>query len=400
MSVIIPFGNLDRAWTSTTPGGAQTTRTLPFSWTIPSGTAFRSASFKYEPGDLHSYEGTHVVARTVATVNVTTSQPLPEAEISIGPNSPYTATPLESGLNSFELDVPSLSTIYGALSGGGNIKTYSSPSSLTMTYPVDVVDGGYFVLQPIPDGIVVTGTNLPETGLVEGVTYWVEFAVEYEDGSPVEGALIDVWSENLSFNFPEGNTVGSTGRVRLEFVWNGQGSSVVMEITTSPTEAFNTPYSSVELPIDGADPTPVDETLFHVYELDRGWSFDGAYIPHYIEMNWYFGDDPIHYHSVQKIRIHGMSKGLAQLTVATNGMQTDYERDFSEPQIVDLPRSPKHISTELLPETNYTDSANRGLSIQMKFEGRNRDLTKPEPQHVLQVLAVQSSPAGTGSRSN
>lgn len=139
---------------------------------------------------------------------------------------------------------------------------------------------------------------------------------------------------------------------------------------------------------------------FHVYELDRGWSFDGAYIPHYIEMNWYFGDDPIHYHSVQKIRIHGMSKGLAQLTVATNGMQTDYERDFTEPQIVDLPRNPKHISTELIPETNYTDSANRGLSIQMKFEGRNRDLTKPEPQHVLQVLAVQSSPAGTGSRSN
>ena len=139
---------------------------------------------------------------------------------------------------------------------------------------------------------------------------------------------------------------------------------------------------------------------FHVYELDRGWSFDGAYIPHYIEMNWYFGDDPIHYHSVQKIRIHGMSKGLAQLTVATNGMQTDYERDFSEPQVVDLPRNPKHISTELIPETNYTDSANRGLSIQMKFEGRNRDLTRPEPQHVLQVLAVQSSPAGTGSRSN
>lgn len=147
-------------------------------------------------------------------------------------------------------------------------------------------------------------------------------------------------------------------------------------------------------------PPPAPARGSRVYELDKGWSFDGAYIPHYLEMNWYFGDDPIHYHSIQKIRVHGMSKGIAQLTVATNGMQTDYERDFSEPQILDLPRNPKHISTELVPETNYTDSANRGLSIQMKFEGRNRDLTRPEPQHVLQVLSVQSSPAGTGFRSN
>lgn len=146
-------------------------------------------------------------------------------------------------------------------------------------------------------------------------------------------------------------------------------------------------------------PLPPPPT-YKVYELDKGWSFDGMYIPHFLEMNWYFGEDPIHYHSIQKVRVHGMSKGRANLTLAVNGMQTDYETDYSEPQILDLPRNPKLISTDLLPETNYTDTANRGLSIQMKFEGRNRDLSLPEPQHVLQVLVVQSSPAGTGFRSN
>lgn len=147
-------------------------------------------------------------------------------------------------------------------------------------------------------------------------------------------------------------------------------------------------------------PPPSSGLGYKVYELDRGWTFDGMYIPHFLELNWYFGDDPIHYHSVQKVRVHGTSKGFSGLTLAVNGMQTDYEEDYSEPQVIDLPRSPKHISTELLPMTNYTDTANRGLSIQMKFEGRNTDPNRPEPQHVLQVLTVQSSPAGTGFRAN
>lgn len=159
---------------------------------------------------------------------------------------------------------------------------------------------------------------------------------------------------------------------------------------------FNPEYTYsvlISLPVD--TPTP-----YYVYELDKGWTFDGAYIPNFLELNWYFGDDPIHYHGIQKIRVHGLSKGRAYLTVAVNGMQTDYEPDYTEPQILDLPRNPKVISVDLAPETNYTDSASRGLSIQMKFEGRNTDIALPEPQHALQVLIVQSSPQGTGFRSN
>lgn len=145
---------------------------------------------------------------------------------------------------------------------------------------------------------------------------------------------------------------------------------------------------------------PVPPEGYLVYELDKGWTFDGAYIPHFLELNWYFGEDPIHYHTIQKIRVHGLSKGLTKLTLAMNGMQTDYEPDYTEPQILDLPRNPKLIAVDLFPETNYVDSANRGISLQMKFEGRNTDISLPEPQHALQVLVVQSSPQGTGFRSN
>lgn len=138
----------------------------------------------------------------------------------------------------------------------------------------------------------------------------------------------------------------------------------------------------------------------YVYELDRGWSFDGFYIPHFVELNWYFGENPFQYTGMQKIRIHGLSKGRALLQVRTNGMQTDYIADYSQAQYIDLPNTPAFITTDFLPITNYTDTANRGISIQMKFEGRQTDMTKPEPPHVIQVLAIQTTPPSTGKRAN
>lgn len=137
-----------------------------------------------------------------------------------------------------------------------------------------------------------------------------------------------------------------------------------------------------------------------VYELEKGWSFDGYYIPHFVELNWYFGDNPTIYHGIQKIRIHGLSKGRTYLQVRTNGMQTDYESDYSTPQYIDLPHHATFVTPDFHPVTTYADSANRGLSIQMKFEGRNTNITLPEPAHVIQVLVVQSSPVGTGSSAN
>lgn len=137
-----------------------------------------------------------------------------------------------------------------------------------------------------------------------------------------------------------------------------------------------------------------------VYELEKGWSFDGYYIPHFLELNWYFGDNPVDYHAIQKLRIHGLTKGRTYLQVSTNGMQTDYSSDYSTPQYIDLPKAPTFVTSGFQPITNYADLADRGLAIQMKFEGRNTDITKPEPAHVIQVLVVQSSPQSTGARGN
>ena len=152
---------------------------------------------------------------------------------------------------------------------------------------------------------------------------------------------------------------------------------------------------------DTPDPPPGPSgDGFHVYEIDKGWSFDGAYIPHFAELNWYFGEDPFTDKSIQKVRIHGLSKGRTFLSMAVAGMQVDYDRDFTEPQHIDLPLNAAHISTEFIPTTNYVDSSNWGVSLQLRFEGRNTDLARPEPSHVLQVLALQGSPQGNGARNN
>jgi len=132
----------------------------------------------------------------------------------------------------------------------------------------------------------------------------------------------------------------------------------------------------------------------YVYELDKGWTFDGNYIPHFVELNWYFGDNPVDYRGVQNLRIHGLTKGRCFLEVASNGMQTDYIEDYSEAQHINLPKNPTLISADYVPITNYAEPLNRGISVQYKFQGTNKDITRPEPSHVIQVLIVQSTTDG------
>lgn len=141
----------------------------------------------------------------------------------------------------------------------------------------------------------------------------------------------------------------------------------------------------------------------YVYETDKGWSFDGSYIPHFVELNWYFGESPVEMAGIQKIRIHGLTKGNVGLQVSVNGMQSDrqfYLSDYSTPALIPVPPVFMFINPNFVPTTNYTDIESRGISIQMKFEGSNIDITLPEPVHVIQALAVQSTPSGTGNRAS
>lgn len=141
-----------------------------------------------------------------------------------------------------------------------------------------------------------------------------------------------------------------------------------------------------------------------VYEMEKGWSFDGNFIPHFLELNWLFEEDPFTYKQINKIRVHGLTKGVVNLQVQLSGMQgelaTDYIQDYMDPQFIDLPFAPIYVQEDFLSVTNYIDYSSRGIALQMKFEGRNQDITKPEPSHVLQILALQGSPEGNGKRAN
>lgn len=235
------------------------------------------------------------------------------------------------------------------------------------------------------------------------VTYLVssgdtlEFNYNFVDYTPPPGqqGYLNVVRNGTEVVYSVALADSTNGSVSVSFPSGADSVAIILTISDESTN-----YIGFYLVDATLRPTPAAVEGFLVYELDKGWTFDGAYIPHFLELNWYFGEDPIHYHTIQKIRVHGLSKGLTKLTLAINGMQTDYEPDYTEPQILDLPRNPKLLSTDLFPETNYVDSANRGISLQMKFEGRNTDIALPEPQHALQVLVVQSSPPGTGFRSN
>lgn len=138
----------------------------------------------------------------------------------------------------------------------------------------------------------------------------------------------------------------------------------------------------------------------YVYEMEKGWSFDGNYIPHFLELNWYFGDAPVNYHGIQKIRIHGLSKGWAKLYVQMAGMQTEYDSDYMQDQIIDLPSDITYVIPDFDPTTSWADYSVRGISVQMRFSGRNEDITKPEPSHVIQVLVIQSTPVTSGARAS
>lgn len=157
------------------------------------------------------------------------------------------------------------------------------------------------------------------------------------------------------------------------------------------------------------DPEPTPTSTYtvtdtsYVYEFEKNWSFDGRYIPHFLEINWWFGDSPVQMTGVQKMRIHGLSKGNTKLSVAVSTITEpvlSYDKDYSEPQFIDLPGREVGSTGVFMPVTNYTDLASRGLATQFKFEGRNQGMYEVEPPHVIQVLVIQGSPAGHGASVN
>jgi hypothetical protein len=136
-----------------------------------------------------------------------------------------------------------------------------------------------------------------------------------------------------------------------------------------------------------------------VFVLENGDSFNGYYISHFFDSNWYFGQAPSTYMTLQGLRAFGLSRGLASLNVYATGPQTDFYfsgNSFSTSTVpLNFPRNnPIGIVTDLQPVTNRCDIAARGLAIQVRIAGSNTDNNLIEPTHVVQVLTLYTTPAG------
>lgn len=144
------------------------------------------------------------------------------------------------------------------------------------------------------------------------------------------------------------------------------------------------------------DESPVKSS--YVYSLEQGDSFDGNYIPHYFETNWFFGQTPIQYSTLHALRMYGLSRGHAGVAVQVVGAQNDF--DFSGASYttsssdISLPRTSGAIYEDYRPATNRTDINGRGLAIKLKFSGSNTNLAVVEPSHVCQVLITYATPTG------
>lgn len=258
-------------------------------------------------------------------------------------------------------------------------------------------------IDEVPVGAIlkaITGTVTVEIIDDRGLD-WTVAAGLNRGGTPIgEQSENTTVTYDLNIDEPD-NTVklSYTSTVFTLVAVDATGEQRPQEIRITELEVQVT-YQIGEVP-PPVPPTPPTNFSNLAFEMERGFSFDGNYISHFLELNWFFGDNPVDFTGLQKVRIHGLAKGLAQLSVAANGMETDemdYEPYYSEGQYIDLPRESTGVSGDYFPVTNTTDLPARGISIQLMFKGRNEDVTLPEPSHVIQVLVLQTTQ--TGARSN
>lgn len=142
---------------------------------------------------------------------------------------------------------------------------------------------------------------------------------------------------------------------------------------------------------------------FGVFELDSGSSFNGEYIDHEFETNWYYGPTPAQFMQVQAVRMHGLSYGQAELNLAIKGVQNDmhFNQDYYSTSRVplNLPKNAAALDYQMHDATVRADISGRGLAVQFKvFSSKdyadNPFGPTPEPAHVCQALTIYASPEG------
>ena len=183
------------------------------------------------------------------------------------------------------------------------------------------------------------------------------------------------------------------------------------DISTEQTDRFFEPFAwSAGVDATGADrihmihksttsETPKELENF-IYEFNTGWSFDGNYIPHFVELNAYFGPSFTTYKTLRGMIIEGMSRGFANVGMKISSL---VPVEFGK-TVLDISLPDKPFDRGLLKDITRFDSVTqgtfRGRSFCIRMEGTPEGsselvrLKNPEPEYSIQVLIPRFDPAG------
>ncbi len=141
-----------------------------------------------------------------------------------------------------------------------------------------------------------------------------------------------------------------------------------------------------------------------VFELERGWSFDGRDFPARLTINLSYLEEPFDYDQIRKIEIHGVDYNNTTLFA---GFGTKYGEEVSYTGMsLGSTYTPAGrnaagaVSADYTPWAKIVNCATRGRPLYMKIKNSStatggEATSAIEPPHILQALLVHYNPART-----
>lgn len=125
-----------------------------------------------------------------------------------------------------------------------------------------------------------------------------------------------------------------------------------------------------------------------VYELDRGWGFNGVMMEAWFDLAFLFPTKGVQTTDVEKVRMFGLSHGYNKLDVKSAGMEKDFEQTYhTAVQDISMPSTTGAYYSTMRPVTSIIDQANWGLGIKLRINNTTAPgSTDIEPPVICQVL--------------
>ena len=140
----------------------------------------------------------------------------------------------------------------------------------------------------------------------------------------------------------------------------------------------------------------------YVFELERGWSFDGQDFPARLTLNLSFLETPFDYDQIRKVELHALDYNNTTLFAAFGtkyGEEKSYSgMAFSSTYVPAGRNTAGSIPTDYIPFSKMINVGNRGRPLYLKFKNAttatgDTSASAIEPPHILQALLVQYTPA-------